>query len=66
MDKEAAKNLAIQLEANPTDEWLDEAVQFLYKSGYSSGDDVSMLLAFAAYRDVRQILEILREEEPTE
>jgi len=61
---ERATNLANRLkEAKGTEkesEWLEEAVLFAYDElGYSSGDDVRMLLCFAAYREIDEVVTLL-------
>lgn len=77
MDKQQVKNLAERVReaigAQETAEtrledakvevqnWMNEAVLFCYENGYSSGDDVRMLLSWAAFGDTEQMLELLDE-----
>jgi hypothetical protein len=44
--------------------WVDEAATFLYeRGGYTSGDDVRMLVSFAARNETQDLLDLLEEKE---
>jgi hypothetical protein len=62
MDKKTAqRHIEALLLPSQGEEAIYEATLFLYENGYSTADDVRMLISAAAYQDVQALIEILKE-----
>jgi hypothetical protein len=48
---------------NELDIWIYEAASFCYEQGYNSASDVRMLISFATFRDIDEIVQLLQDED---
>jgi|tagenome__1003787_1003787.scaffolds.fasta_scaffold18196161_1 hypothetical protein len=67
MDKaKAQEHIALLPNAranNELDIWIYEAASFCYEQGYNSASDVRMLISFATFRDIDEIVQLLQDED---